>query len=231
MEIADFELERYFARWEFDVDHLLCASDPEPVPMGELLAMADPETERLWADLRLGYTESAGHPLPRAQIARTYQSVDPEHVLVCSGAREAIFVTLGAMLGPGDHAVVVWPSYQSLHEVARAAGAEVSLLPLEHDQGWALDLERLRAPMRPTTRAVVVNFPHSPTGALPPASTPTAWRESRRPNRQPRIGSRRRAISRVPTAAAAVNSEPMLRNRQIASTRCPHPLPRAVREL
>jgi aspartate/methionine/tyrosine aminotransferase len=171
MEIADFELERYFARWEFAVDHLLCASDPEPVPMAELLGMADPETERLWADLRLGYTESSGHPLLRAEIARTYQTVDPDQVLVCSGAQEAIFVVLGAMLGPGDHAVVVWPSYQSLHEVARAAGAEVTLLPLEHEQGWALDLDRLRAALRPATRAVVVNFPHSPTGALPPRST------------------------------------------------------------
>jgi aspartate/methionine/tyrosine aminotransferase len=171
MEIADFELERYFARWEFAVDHLLCASDPEPVPMAELLGMADPETERLWADLRLGYTESSGHPLLRAEIARTYQTVDPDQVLLCSGAQEAIFVVLGAMLSPGDHAVVVWPSYQSLHEVARAAGAEVTLLPLEHEQGWALDLDRLRAALRPATRAVVVNFPHSPTGALPTRST------------------------------------------------------------
>jgi aspartate/methionine/tyrosine aminotransferase len=170
MDIADFELERYLARWEFDVAHLLCASDPEPVPVRELLGLADPETERLWGDLRLGYTESAGHPLLRAEIARTYDNVEPEQVLVCSGAQEAIFLTLGSMLGPGDHAVVVWPSYQSLHEVARASGAEVTLVPLEHDQGWALDLDRLRAALRPTTRAVVVNFPHSPTGALPPRS-------------------------------------------------------------
>jgi aspartate/methionine/tyrosine aminotransferase len=171
MEIADFELERYFARWEFDVDHLLCASDPEPVPMRELLALADPETGRLWAELGLGYTESSGHPLLRQQIAATYGTVDADEVLVCSGAQEAIFVALGSMLGPGDHVVVVWPSYQSLHEVARAAGAEVTLLPLEHERGWALDLDRLRAALRPATRAVVINFPHSPTGALPPAST------------------------------------------------------------
>src|SRR6266545_2545779 len=83
MEIADFELERYFARWEFAVAHLLCASDPEPVPMGELLAMADPQTERLWADLRLGYTESVGHPLLRAEIARSYQA---ERVLLLPGS-------------------------------------------------------------------------------------------------------------------------------------------------
>jgi aspartate/methionine/tyrosine aminotransferase len=168
LEIADFELERYFARWEFNVAHLLCASDPEPVAMGELLALADAETGRLWRDLRLGYTETEGHPLLRAEIAAGYQTVGADQVLVCSGAQEAIFVTLGAMLGPGDHAVVVWPSYQSLHEVARAVGAEVTLLPLEHERGWALDLDRLRAALRPATRAIVVNFPHNPSGALPP---------------------------------------------------------------
>jgi aspartate/methionine/tyrosine aminotransferase len=171
MDIADFELERYLARWEFNVPYLLCASDPEPVSMHELLELADPETERLWGDLGLGYTESAGHPLLRAEIARTYDDVDPEQVLVCSGAQEAIFLALSTMLRRGDHAVVVWPSYQSLHEVARASGAEVTLLPLEYDEGWALDLDRLRAALRPTTKVVVVNFPHSPTGALPPHAT------------------------------------------------------------
>src|SRR6266545_7389173 len=171
LEITEFELERYFAKWEFNVAHLMCASDPEPLTMRELLALADPECERLWRDLRLGYTETAGHPLLRAEIAREYETVRPDQVLVCSGAEEAVFLSLGVILGPGDHAVVVWPSYQSLHEVARAVGAEVTLLPLEHEQGWALDLDRLRAAMRPTTQAIVVNFPHNPTGALPPRAT------------------------------------------------------------
>ncbi len=168
LEITEFGLERYFAKWEFNVAHLLCASDPEPVPMGELLALADAETGRLWRDLRLGYTEAPGHPLLRAEIARGYETVQPDQVLVCSGGEEAVFLSLRALLGPGDHAVVVWPAYQSLHEVARAVGAEVTLVPLEHDEGWALDLERLRKALRPSTRAIVVNFPHNPTGALPP---------------------------------------------------------------
>jgi len=68
-------------------------------------------------------------------------------------------------VAPGDHAVVVWPGYQSLHEVARAAGAEVTLLPLAHESGWRLDLDALEAALRPRTRVIVVNFPHSPTGA------------------------------------------------------------------
>ena len=82
-----------------------------------------------------------------------------------AGAEEAIFVFASAALGPGDHAVVVWPAYQSLYEVARGAGAEVTLVRLEHESGWALDIDALRAALRPNTRAIVVNFPHNPTGA------------------------------------------------------------------
>ncbi|HEV2131783.1 MAG TPA: aminotransferase class I/II-fold pyridoxal phosphate-dependent enzyme [Longimicrobiaceae bacterium] len=171
MKIPKFQLERFFARWEFAAPYLLCASDIEGWPMAELLALADEETRALWDDLSLGYTEAAGHPLLRREIASLYDAVAPEEVLVFAGAEEAIFVSLNVVLGPGDHALVTWPGYQSLHEVARAAGAEVDLLPLDPAAGWALDLDRVRALLRPTTRAIAVNFPHNPTGALPDAAT------------------------------------------------------------
>ncbi len=53
------------------------------------------------------------------------------------------------MLGPGDHAIVTWPGYQSLYEVARAVGADVTLHELHEADGWSLDVERLRASLRP----------------------------------------------------------------------------------
>jgi aspartate/methionine/tyrosine aminotransferase len=167
MRIADFALERYFARWEFAVRHVLCASDVEGYPMRELLALADEEGRALWDGLRLGYTESAGHPLLRAEIAGLYETLEADDVLVFTGAEEAIFCTFSALLGPGDHAVVTWPGYQSLYEVARAAGARVALHALRESDGWALDVDRLVAAIRPDTRAVVVNAPHNPTGMLP----------------------------------------------------------------
>jgi aspartate/methionine/tyrosine aminotransferase len=173
MKIAEFELERYFARWEFAVEHLLCASDVEGYPMGELLALADDQARALWDGLRLGYTESAGHPLLRAEIAGLYDHLDPDDVLVFAGAEEAIFCLLSASLGPGDHAIVTWPGYQSLYEVARANGADVTLHELHEPDGWALDVDRLQAEIRPETRLVVVNGPHNPTGMLP---THAEWR-------------------------------------------------------
>ena len=168
MRIAEFALERYFARWEFAVEHLLCASDVEGYPMSDLVALAGDEERRLWDGLRLGYTESTGHPLLRAEIASLYRRVDPDEVLVFAGAEEAIFCLINVLVGPGDHVVVTWPGYQSLHEVARAAGAEVAFHELREADGWALDADRLLEAVTPATRLVVVNVPHNPTGMLPP---------------------------------------------------------------
>jgi aspartate/methionine/tyrosine aminotransferase len=165
MQIRPFALERYFAEHEFTAELLLCSSDVEPYAMGELLALADDESRTLWDGLTLGYTETPGHPLLRAEIAALYPGLEPDDVLVFAGAQEAIFCFAQAALGAGDHAIVVTPAYQSLHEIARAAGAEVSLVELEHERGWTLDLDELGRFVRPDTRAIVVNFPHNPTGA------------------------------------------------------------------
>ncbi len=167
MRIADFALERYFARWEFAVEYLLCASDVEGYPMAELLALADVEARGLWEDLRLGYTESTGHPLLRAEIASVYEGIEADDILVFAGAEEAIFCLANVVLGPDDHAVVTWPGYQSLYEVGRAAGADVTLHELSEADGWSLDVERLIGSLRSNTRLVVVNAPHNPTGMLP----------------------------------------------------------------
>ncbi|HTK43986.1 MAG TPA: aminotransferase class I/II-fold pyridoxal phosphate-dependent enzyme [Patescibacteria group bacterium] len=167
MRIADFALERYFARWEFAVEHVLGASDVEGWSMSELLALADDETRSMWDGLRLGYTESTGHPLLRAEIAKLYESLDPDDVLVFAGAEEAVFCLFSTSVEAGDHVIVTWPGYQSLYEVARAAGAHVSLHALLEDDGWSLDVDRLIRSFRPETRVVVVNAPHNPTGMLP----------------------------------------------------------------
>src|SRR6478752_9770861 len=100
MRISEFALERYFARWEFAAEHLLCASDVEAYSMAELLALADDETRALWDGLRLGYTESTGHPLLRREIAALYDTLDPDDVLVFAGAEEAIFCLAQTSIGP-----------------------------------------------------------------------------------------------------------------------------------
>jgi aspartate/methionine/tyrosine aminotransferase len=164
MQIADFRLERYFAKWEFVAPYLLGSSDAESFGLDELLSYADERSLELWNELRLGYTETAGHPLLREEIARLYSGVVADDVLTFAGSEEAIFAFMNVALGKGDHVVVTWPAYQSLLEPARAVGADVTPLRLRYENRWQLDLDELSSHLRPNTRAVVINTPHNPTG-------------------------------------------------------------------
>jgi aspartate/methionine/tyrosine aminotransferase len=164
MEIAEFALERYFARWEFAVRYNLAASDAEALSLGELLSLADADCRHRWNTLKLGYTESLGLPALRVAIAELYEGLSADDILTFAGAEEGVFVAMHALVRAGEHAVVVSPAYQSLHEVARSIGADVTLVPLDPSD-WSLDLQRVADALRPATRLVVVNFPHSPTGA------------------------------------------------------------------
>lgn len=163
--IADFALERYFARWEFVVRHQLSASDVEPLTLAEVLALADADARSRWDSLSLGYTESAGLPALRAEIAAMYKAIAPADVLLFSGAEEGVYLTMLAVLQPGDEAIVVTPAYQSLHSIASAIGARVVPVPLEFERRYELDVDAVARAVTSRTRLIVINFPHNPTGA------------------------------------------------------------------
>jgi len=167
MPIAPFKLERYFALYEFKARYLLSASDVESLALSELLEMAAPDSRALWDGLGLGYTESQGHPLLRAEIARQYSRITPEQVLVAA-PEEAIFVAMQTLLNPGDEVIVISPAYQSLAEIARSIGCRVVPWSIQPGpDGWRLDLAALERSFSPHTRLLVINFPHNPTGLLP----------------------------------------------------------------
>ncbi len=164
-DLPPFRLEAYLARREFTARHNLSASDVQSLTLAELLELASPEDRRAFERVSLGYTESRGDPWLRALIAGLYEDRAADDILCFSGAEEGIVCALTALLGPDDHAIVTTPCYQSL-ETVPARLCETTALPLDPAAGWALDLDRLAALIRPTTRAVVTNWPHNPTGAL-----------------------------------------------------------------
>ncbi len=169
MKLEPFRLERYFAKYEFNAPYLLCASDCETLAADDLLLL-EPGAKEAFLALRLGYTESAGDPHLRHAIAELFETVQADEVLVHAGAEEAIFNFMHAGLNPGDCVVVHSPHYQSLGEVARAAGADVIEWWGDPASNWQLDLDFLEGTLHRQVKAVVVNFPHNPTGFLPTAA-------------------------------------------------------------
>ena len=104
MQIKSFKLERYFAEHEFNVPYLLSASDCESLSLQELLNWANPEGLKMWQGLGLGYTESQGHPLLRHEVARLYQNITPDDVLIVA-PEEGLFIAMHTLLKPGDHVI------------------------------------------------------------------------------------------------------------------------------
>ncbi len=167
MEIAPFATEQYFSLYEFNTPHLLSVSDCETISIGELLNMAGRSEKELLAQ-RLGYTESQGNPDLRAAVAKDYEEVKADDVVVLTSPVEGIYLVMQAMLEPEDEVIVLTPAYDALINVAEHISRNVrrwQVVPT--DNGWALDLEALARLAGPNTKMIVVNFPHNPTGLLP----------------------------------------------------------------
>lgn len=167
MKLQSFKLERYFAKYEFNTDYLLCCSDCESLTIKELLDMGGDEAHKSFNNQWLGYTESLGDPALRQRITELYRKQVVENVLVTSGAEEAIFIFMNIALDKGDHVIVQYPCYQSLSEIARAIGCDVTKWELKEQEGsWQLDLDFLAHNIKDNTRAIIINSPHNPTGYL-----------------------------------------------------------------
>ena len=159
----DLELATHLSRWHAATRHHLSASECETMPLADLVALADAEDAERWATLTLGYTDPRGAGWLRAVIAAAYQTAAEDDLLVFAGAQEALYATLHALLSPGDHAIVVLPSYQSMETLPLGLGA-VSGVALDPDAGWALDVDAVAAAIRPNTRMITISFPNNPTG-------------------------------------------------------------------
>ncbi|BBZ77717.1 aminotransferase [Mycolicibacterium anyangense] len=104
-----------------------------------------------------------------AQRLRRYgMQFDPEtEVLITVGASEAIAASVLGLVEPGSDVLVIEPAFDTYAPVIAMAGCNRVTVALVPDgQGFALDVDALRAAITPRTRAVIVNSPHNPTGMV-----------------------------------------------------------------
>lgn len=167
MRPSPFALERFFAEHEFTAPHLLCCSDCESVRVEDLTS-ASPDGLQGLLDLSLRYGDSHGEPGLREAIARLYTTIEARNVLVFTGAEEAIYAFVHGVLDPGDHVIATTPCYQSFTELPTAAGCRLTPWPMLPENCFAPDPDLPAREFTDATRAVLVNFPHNPTGYLPP---------------------------------------------------------------
>ncbi|KAH8700832.1 putative aminotransferase [Talaromyces proteolyticus] len=126
-------------------------------------------TQKLTYGAIRGSDEFLGH-LSRLYSVKTPDSLPKENILITSGAIQANFLLHYALVGPGDHVVVHYPTYQQLYSVPESIGAEVSLWKAREENKWEVDTKELESLIRPNTKLIVLNNPQNPTGAIIPRS-------------------------------------------------------------
>jgi aspartate/methionine/tyrosine aminotransferase len=155
--------EEFFERYEFACRYMLAGSGVAPLSYAELSELASDTPPAPLA--ALGYTPSAGYLELREEIASMYVGAAAENVLVTVGAIEALMIATNLLLNPDEKLVCLWPSYQPLYEHAKALGARVRFVELDDVDGFAIDPTRIVDAVGNSTRLVMLNVPHNPTGA------------------------------------------------------------------
>jgi len=136
------------------VEHLLSlpsASDGPAVTALDLFAPRTPQT----------YGEIRGSAALKTNLAKIYNEnsdnpLSVDNILINPGAIASNFLVLYALVEPGDHVICQNPTYQQLHSVPRSLGAEVSLWEMHEEKDWQLDIEELKALIRPNTKLIVI---------------------------------------------------------------------------
>lgn len=119
----------------------------------------------------LGYTSVPGASELRRAIAErvTRRTATPailENVMVTSGGQGALFAALSAALDPGDTCILLDPYYTSFDATVRAVAATPIVVPTSADDGFQPDVPAIEAALQPNTRAILINTPNNPTGAV-----------------------------------------------------------------
>ncbi|GAB6946777.1 pyridoxal phosphate-dependent aminotransferase [Vulcanisaeta sp. JCM 16161] len=120
-----------------------------------------------------GYTETEGIRELREAIAdylnyRYHAGVRPDEVIVTTGTKTAIFLAIAAYIRPGDEVIIPDPTYPAYPELTKFFGGKPIYVSMKFnpEEGFRLDLENMENSITPRTKAIVINNPHNPTGAI-----------------------------------------------------------------
>ena len=117
------------------------------------------------------YTAASGTPALRRSVCDflrrekglTYR---PDQVLICTGAKQALLNAFVAMLNPGDEVILPAPCWVSYPEMIAMAGGKAVWVEAAEAEGFVPPIERIRAAVTERTKAILLNSPNNPTGAV-----------------------------------------------------------------
>lgn len=167
-----FAVEQFMDKYETNIQHNMGETCVDSLSMSQILEHL-PESHRAAAaksllDTKLTYGHIRGSPQLKSAIALLYgDDILPEHIVVTNGAIGGNFLVFYTVVNPGDHVLVVDPSYQQLSSVPRMFGGNVDPFELRYDDAYMPDLNKLdKLIATKKTKLLVINNPNNPTGCV-----------------------------------------------------------------
>ena len=126
---------------------------------------------RALAEGRTKYTDTAGIPELRAAICAKLKrdndlDYEPADIIVSVGAKHTLYNIAAVLFDPGDEVLVPAPYWVSYTEQVRLFDGRPVVVPTDEARGFQLDVAALRAAVTPRTKALILNTPNNPTGAV-----------------------------------------------------------------
>lgn len=130
-------------------------------------------TEVTWNELGftpvnfpLAYGDHKGKPELRELIAKKYEGITAEDVLLVPGAAAALFIVATTLCEKDDHVLVQFPNYATNLETPFAIGCAIDTVELDFENGFRMDVEELEQRVHSRTKMISVTTPHNPSGVM-----------------------------------------------------------------
>ena len=158
-----FMLEREMSIWEHQVKYNLSESGVHPMTVEELLG-DDSQLIEDFLSTSLNYPQTNGSIELRDRIAALYHGATRDNVVVTTGAAQANFTSIIALMDRGDEIVVMLPNYMQIYGLAKNFGLEVKTFSLKEELSWSVDIDELNKVVGNRTAIIAVCNPNNPTG-------------------------------------------------------------------
>jgi aspartate/methionine/tyrosine aminotransferase len=164
MELKPFLLDVWLDTYEHGIEFNLAASTGPAWTLNEILSLASDEERQLFFNHKVVYGRPAGADGLRAAIAGM-QGVDVDKVQVVNGASEALLVLMWLAAEPGANVILPQPGFTTFSALPESLRVETRYYALRKENGFAIDVEKIKKLTDRNTKLVLINSPHNPTGA------------------------------------------------------------------
>ena len=117
------------------------------------------------------YTHSLGIPRLREAVSKDYKNkydvdIDPETVVITMGSSPALYLSIISLIEPGEEVIITDPHYACYPQIIKIAGGIPKTFRIYEDEGFQINIDRLKEAITPKTRAILINSPANPTGVV-----------------------------------------------------------------